>query len=135
MKQEEGSGQVKIDLKELKERFSVKPEDVQKEIEDCPHEAVGDTVIIMPYQPNYKTKLNIIFTDVENEPSYKRVPMGFVVSIGDSAQKLLGINKGDLVKWAGSTQQDFTNEKIYLMMHRINVLGKMKVDKVTKWTW
>lgn len=135
MAKEKGNGQVKIDLKELKERFSLNAENVDEEIKNCPHDAVGDTVVVMPYQPNYKTKLNIIFTDVENEPSYKKVPMGWVVSIGESAQKVLGIKAGDLVKWAGTAQQDYTNEKVYLIMHRINVLGKMKIDKVKTWTW
>lgn len=125
--------QNKVDIKELRERFSVSPEQVAEEILECPHEAVGDNLVLVAYQPEYKTNLNIIFTDKDDEPSNKKVPMAWVVSIGESAKNLLGIKEGDLVKYAGMSQHDYTNGKVYLLMHRVNVLCKTRIDKVKSW--
>lgn len=125
--------QKKIDLKEFRKSFSVNPEQVQQEILECPHEAIGDNIVIMKFQPDYKTTLDIVFTDDNDEPSNKKVPMGWIVSIGESARNLLGLKEGDLVKYAGMSQHDYTNNKVYLLMHRINIQSRMKIDKVTDW--
>lgn len=126
--------QKKIDLSELRERFSVEPEQVAKEILECPHEALGDEVVLVPYQPNYQTKIkNLVLMDGEDEPNNKKVPQGWVLSVGESAKKLLGIKEGDLVKYAGVSQHDYTNGKVYLIMHRINIKTRLHLDKVIEW--
>ena len=126
-----GASQNQIDLSDFREAFSVTPEQVAEEILECPHEAVGDNLAVMRYQPNtLKTKLILAEDD---QASYKNVPMGWVVSAGSNAKSLLGIKEGDLVKFSGTVQEDYTNGKVYLLMHRINVQTKLRLDKVKSW--
>jgi co-chaperonin GroES (HSP10) len=126
-----GASQNQIDLSDFREAFSVTPEQVAEEILECPHEAVGDNVVVMRYQPNtLKTKLILAEDD---QASYKNVPMGWIVSAGSNAKSLLGVKEGDLIKFAGISQEDYTNSKVYLLMHRVNVLGKIRLDKVKSW--
>lgn len=111
--------------------FSINPEQVAEEILNCPIEALEDKLVIMPYEPERKTKSGII-TPYNNEPSNKQIPLGFVLNVGPKAQDT-GLKAGDLIQWAGSCQSAMLNGKEYLIFQKLWLLSKVDISKIETW--
>lgn len=120
-----------MDKPKKEERFSIDPEKVAEEIANCPIEALENNVVIMPYIPQRKTKSGI-WTPDNGEPSNKKIPLGFVLSIGPKAQDT-GLKAGDLIQWAGSCQSATLNGKEYLIFQKIWLLSKVNISKIDAW--
>jgi len=127
--------------------FSLEPEDVQKEIEECPYTAKNGRIVVMPYRPEHKLKnnegLDIVMMSADGlpkvdgagkkstEPSSSHLPLGWVLSVGKEVQDL---EPGMLIVFAGHIQRSSVNGKEYYFMYgNTDAVTEVDLKKIKKW--
>lgn len=120
--------------------FSVRPDEVKKEIELCPLKAKNGRVVIMPFVPIKKTESGLYVPErpkiignghqAAKEPAKTDIPMGWVISVGPEVKD--AYEPGDLIYYSGYAQTIYVNKKEYLALQgTIDIMCICDHNKVT----